>query len=385
MRFACSRRGFLQKTVGGLSGLALTQVPFSDRSLLSWLGNACAFAAVPNLSWVEARYYKKLPHLEVECQICPRKCQVGDRERGYCGARENKEGTYYTLVYGKPCSLAIDPIEKKPFFHYLPGSSALSFATAGCNVNCKFCQNWDISQVRPEQTENLDLPPKELVRLAKEKGAPVIASTYSEPIIFYEYVYDTAKEGRKQGIRSVMITGGYIQPEPLVELCKVLDAVKVDLKAFTEKYYKDVVHGELAPILECLKVLKRMGIWHEIVYLMVPTLNDQEGDLKAMCQWIAKALGPDVPLHFTRFMPMYLLKNLPPTPVSSLEKAHAIAKQAGLNYVYIGNVPGHPNENTYCPKCNETLIGRMGYVILQNNIRKGKCKFCSQPIPGVWT
>jgi len=382
--FESNRREFLKRAAGGLGGLALTQVPFSERSLLSWLGNACAFAAVPNLSWIEARYYKKLEHLEVECQICPRKCRVGDRERGYCGTRENRDGTYYTLVYGKPCSLAIDPIEKKPFFHYMPGSTAFSFATAGCNMNCKYCQNWDISQVRPEQTENLDLPPRALVKLAREKGAPIIASTYSEPIVFYEYVCDTAREGRRQGLRNVMITGGYIQPEPLAELCKVLDAVKVDLKGFTEKYYKEVVHGELAPVLECLKGLKRAGVWHEIVYLVVPTLNDQEGDLKAMCQWIMKELGPDVPLHFSRFTPMYLLKNLPPTPVSTLEKAHKIAKGAGLNYVYIGNVPGNQYEHTYCPNCDKILIGRMGYTILQNYIRKGKCQFCGRPIPGVW-
>lgn len=383
--FSCNRRGFLTSVAGGLTGLAATQIPFSDRSLLSWVGNACAFAAIPNLSHVEARHYKKLPHLEVQCQICPRKCQVGDRERGYCGTRENQRGTYYTLVYGKPCSLGLDPIEKKPFFHYLPGSTAFSFATAGCNVNCKFCQNWDISQVRPEQTDNMDLPPKDLVRLAKDRGAPTIASTYSEPVIFYEYVYDTAVEGRKQGIRNVMVTGGYIQPEPLAALCQVLDAVKVDLKGFTEKYYKDVVHGELAPVRECLKGLRRAGVWHEIVYLMVPTLNDQELDLKAMCQWIFKELGPDVPLHFTRFMPMYLLKNLPPTPVSSLENARQIAKQAGLNYVYIGNVPGHPAENTYCPKCGKILIGRTGFAILENHIQNGKCKYCSNRIPGVWS
>jgi pyruvate formate lyase activating enzyme len=382
--FESNRREFLKRAAGGLGGLAATQVPFSGRSLLSWLGNACAFASGSNLSRVEARYYQKLEHLEVECQICPRKCRVGDRERGYCGVRENRDGTYYTLVYGKPCSLAVDPIEKKPLFHYLPGSTAFSFATAGCNMNCKYCQNWDISQVRPEQTENLDLPPRALVKLAREKGAPIIASTYSEPIVFYEYVCDTAREGRRQGIRNVMITAGYIQPEPLAELAKVLDAVKVDLKAFTEKFYKEVVHGELTPVLETLKGLKRAGVWLEIVYLVVPTLNDQEVDLQAMCQWIKKELGPDVPLHFSRFTPMYLLKNLPPTPVSSLEKAHAIAKGAGLNYVYIGNVPGHRYEHTYCPNCDKVLIGRMGYSILANNIKKSKCQFCGQRIPGVW-
>lgn len=381
-----NRREFIERSSkAGIASVALTQIPFSKCSFLEFMGEQSAFAGVPNISWVEARYYKKHAHKEVECLICPRECKVGDRERGYCGTRENRDGVYRTLVYGKPCALNIDPIEKKPFFHFLPGTTALSFATAGCNVNCKFCQNWDISQSRPEQTTNMDVSPKEMAKIAVEKNCPSIASTYSEPVIFYEYVYDTAVESRKLGIKNIMITGGYIKTEPLLELCKVLDAVKVDLKGFSEKYYEEIVHGKLAPILDGLKVLKKTGIWFEIVVLIVPGLNDSEDEFKKMCNWIFSELGADVPVHFSRFYPMYLLKNLPPTPVSTLERARDIAIDSGIKYVYIGNVPRHHGENTYCPKCRKMLIHRMGYTILSNEIVGGKCKFCNEKIAGIWT
>jgi len=354
------------------------------RSALGLAGGGDDLVLAKDLAHVEARFYKKLPQHEVECQICPRKCRVADRERGYCGTRENQGGSYYTLVYGRPCSVHIDPVEKKPLFHFLPGSTAFSFATAGCNVNCKFCQNWEISQVRPEQTENYDLPPGRLVSLAKQKNCPVIASTYSEPTVFFEYVCDTAKLGREKGLKSVMISGGYIQPEPLRDLCKTLDAVKIDLKAFSEKYYKDIVHGELAPILVTLKTLRDAGTWYEIVYLMVPSLNDSPQEVRKMCQWVKANLGPDVPIHFTRFYPQYLLKNLPPTPVPTLERSRKIGLAEGLHYVYIGNVPGHEGENTYCPRCSRAIVKRAGFTILGNDVKAGKCRFCGRKIAGVW-
>ncbi|MFQ5870481.1 MAG: AmmeMemoRadiSam system radical SAM enzyme, partial [Candidatus Zixiibacteriota bacterium] len=236
------RREFLRYGALGASSLALSSFPFGGK-ILDLCSRAYALELAGDLSTEEARYYKKLEELVVECELCPRSCKVADRERGYCGVRENREGKYFTLVYSRPCSLNIDPIEKKPLFHFLPGTTAFSMATAGCNVNCKFCQNWDISQVRPEQTRNYYLPPEELVDSAVRYKAPTIAYTYSEPIIFYEYMYDTAKLGHTKGIRSVMISGGYIKEKPLVDLLKHLDAVKIDLKAFTEKYYKEVCHG----------------------------------------------------------------------------------------------------------------------------------------------
>jgi pyruvate formate lyase activating enzyme len=277
-----------------------------------------------------------------------------------------------------------DPIEKKPLFHYLPGTNALSIATAGCNFECKFCQNWQIAQFRPEQVESTTVTPEQVVKMAKDQGSPTIAYTYSEPVVFYEYMYDTARLGRYQGIGSVMISNGYIKEEPLVELCKYLTAVKIDLKAFTERFYRETCSGELKPVLDTLEKLKKIGIWYEIVVLIVPTLNDSEKEIREMSEWIKKRLGCDVPVHFTRFHPMYKIKNLPPTPVKTLERARKIAQELGLHYVYIGNVPGHEGENTYCPNCKKMVIRRTGFLIIENRLKAGKCSFCNYPIPGVW-
>jgi len=371
------RRRFL-KTAGGAALLA-------GSGLSPALMDLYAFSGEENLSKVEARYYKKHSDREIECELCPRFCKLGDKERGYCGVRENIGGTYYTLVYGKACSANIDPIEKKPLFHYLPGSSTLSIATAGCNVNCKFCQNWEISQVRPEQVTHYDFPPQAVVQSAQKNSCPVIAYTYTEPIIFYEYMYDTSVEARKKGIKSVVITGGYINPEPLVELTKVVDAIKVDLKAFSEDFYSSYVRGKLEPVLEAIKIIAQNDVWMEIVYLVIPTLNDSAKELRSVCQWIRKEIGPDVPIHFSRFHPMYLMKNLPSTPISTLEKAHKIAIEEGLHYAYVGNVPGHRAENTYCPKCQNTVVQRTGYQIQNIDMVAGRCKNCSTPIPGIWS
>jgi pyruvate formate lyase activating enzyme len=332
----------------------------------------------------EARWYKKLPHKKVECQLCPRKCVVDDRERGYCGVRENWDGIYYTLVHSNPCTYHVDPIEKKPLFHFLPGTTAFSIATVGCNVDCKFCQNWQISQVRPEQVENMDMPPRKVVQMAKDYSSPSIAYTYTEPVVFSEYMYDTALEGRKKGIKSVMISNGYIMEEPMRELTEVLDAVKVDLKAFTEKYYQELVAGELKPVLDTLVLLRKLEIWTEIVYLVVPTHNDGDKELTELSKWIKSNLGNDIPVHFTRFYPQYQLRNLPPTPVKTLERARSIATAEGLNFVYVGNIPGHPGEHTYCPNCKTKVIERRGYLISRDRISNGKCENCNHNIPGIW-
>lgn len=332
----------------------------------------------------EAMYYKKLETLRVECQLCPRGCKVADLERGYCGVRENRGGDYYTLVHSRACALHVDPIEKKPFFHYLPGTPALSVAAPGCNVECKFCQNWQISQFRPEQIDCTRRSPEDLVRMAKQSSSPTIAFTYSEPVVFYEYMYDTARMAREQGVTSVVVSNGYIKEEPLVELCKYLDAVKIDLKAFTEKFYKETCSGELKPVLETLKTLKRLGKWFEIVVLIVPTLNDGEGEIREMCSWVLQELGPDVPIHFSRFHPTYKIMNLPPTPVAILERARQIAMDTGLHFAYLGNVPGHEGESTYCPKCKELVIKRVGLVMAKNHLQEGHCGNCQHPIPGVW-
>ena len=333
----------------------------------------------------EAMFYKKHPEMGVECELCPKKCKVGDIERGYCGTRENRDGVYYSLVYALPCAVHIDPIEKKPLFHFLPGTNAFSLGTAGCNMDCKFCQNWEMSQARPEQTENFYLPPKEVVAKAKQTSSSSIAFTYSEPgVVAIEYMLDTAIEGNKSGIKTVMISNGYINREPMLEAVKHLGAVKVDLKAFTEKYYKEVCDATLKPVLDTLVLLKNAGAWCEIVYLVVPTLNDSDSELTSMSKWIAQELGPDVPLHFSRFYPIYKMKKLPQTPISTLEKARKIAMNAGLHYVYIGNVPGHEGENTYCPGCKRPVVKRIGFSIVEKKISAGRCDYCKTKIAGVW-
>jgi len=371
------RRRFLQTTAG--AGLALRA------NLGTSLGNLYAFGQTANLSHIEARYYKKLPDREIECLLCPRKCKLGDKERGYCGVRQNDGGTYYTLVYGKACTMNVDPIEKKPFFHVLPQTQALSIATAGCNVNCKFCQNWEISQVRPEQVNHFDLPPQAVAEAALKYRCPSIAYTYSEPVVYYEYMYDTSIEAHSKGIRNVVVTGGHISPEPLEALIKVVDAIKVDLKAFNQDFYTEYVRGELQPVLDAIRMIGRSKRWLEIVYLVIPTLNDDPGQARKMAQWILKEIGPDTPLHFSQFHPMYLIKNLPPTPVSTLEKLRQTAIQEGLHYVYLGNIPGHEGENTYCPKCKRIIIQRFGFEIKRIELKGGLCKFCQTRIPGIWS
>ena len=398
------RREFLKK-LGAISGAALgaslaqgltpVPFPFSGPGETRLRPGAAEGAAAqqdaatrpaPQTPPREASFYKKLPEMEVECQVCPRKCRVGDVERGYCGARENRRGVYYSLGYALPCAVHVDPIEKKPFFHFLPGTTSFSLGTAGCNMDCKFCQNWEMSQARPEQTENYYLPPKETVEAARRASASTVAFTYSEPgVVAVEYMLDVAELGNQSGLKTVMVSNGYINREPMLEACRRLGAVKVDLKGFSEKYYKDVCDATLKPVLDTLVLLKSSRVWHEIVYLVLPTLNDGDSELSSMAKWVARELGPDVPLHFSRFYPIYKMKKLPQTPLSTLERAWKIAKGAGLHYVYIGNVPGHEAENTYCPKCGKPVVRRAGYSILEMKVSRGRCAYCGNPIAGVWS
>jgi len=321
---------------------------------------------------------------KIQCQLCPRQCVVSKGQRGFCGVRENREGKYYSLVYGNPCAVHVDPVEKKPFYHVLPASTSFSIATAGCNFRCKFCQNWEISQVTPDETYNYELPPDRVVALAKKAGSRSIAYTYVEPTIFYEYMLDTAQLAKKDGILNVCHSNGFMNPGPLKDLCRVLDAANIDLKAFTEDFYSNMSQGRLSPVLGTLKTLKSEGVHLEITNLVIPTQNDDPETVRKMCAWIKSELGADTPLHFSRFYPLYKLRNLPPTPVTTLERNRKIAMETGLEYVYIGNVPGHEGERTYCPKCKKILIFRQGYYITEVNLNKGKCKFCGQPISGIW-
>jgi pyruvate formate lyase activating enzyme len=283
------------------------------------------------------------------------------------------------------CAAHVDPVEKKPLFHYLPGTVAFSIATAGCNVNCKFCQNWDISQSRPEQIPAEYAPPKRVAEMAKQYDCPTIAYTYSEPVIFSEFLMDVADAGHEAGVRSIVVSNGYMQEESLKAAYGKMDAVKIDLKAFSERFYREQVHAQLRPVLDSLVALRAMGKWVEIVSLLVPTLNDGEEELRAMAAWIKANLGGDVPLHFSRFHPAYRLNDLPTTPLATLERAKAIAEAEGLRYVYLGNVAGHEAENTYCPACKKLLVERRGFSADARQIdAQGACAFCGAAIAGVW-
>jgi pyruvate formate lyase activating enzyme len=322
----------------------------------------------------EARFYRKLPDGRVRCTLCPRQCSLREGVRGDCGVRENRHGSLYTLVHSRVCAAHVDPVEKKPLFHYMPGSIAFSIATAGCNVHCRFCQNWEISQARPEDVPSQYLPPDK-----------VIAFTYTEPTVASEFVIETADVAQQNGIHTIAISNGYIHKNALPSVYGRMDAVKIDLKAFSETYYHKVVIGQLKPVLETLVALVSLGKWTEIVYLLVPTLNDSDKELTALVRWIKANLGLDVPLHFSQFFPDYKLTHLPPTPVASLEHARQIALGEGIHFVYIGNVPRHPAENTYCPQCSRLLVQRSGYEIRQMLIGDNACPFCHEPIPGVWS
>lgn len=329
-------------------------------------------------------YFTPLAQSVIRCGLCPHECEVEPGERGLCDVRENIDGKYYSLVYGNPCAIHVDPIEKKPFFHVLPGTRSFSLATAGCNLKCKFCQNWEISQTRPELTYNYNLTPEQVVANALQYNCASIASTYVEPTIFMEYMLGIGQARKKHPLLKVMHSNGYVNPKPLADLCGVLDAACIDLKGFTDSYYRDMTEGHLQPVLETLKALGRRGIHTEIVNLLVTDKNDNPAGIRKMSEWIVTELGPEIPLHFSRFSPMYKLKSLPPTPIPRLEAARETAMAAGLKYVYIGNVYKHPGENTYCPACGEMVIERNGYQINLKGFKDGKCRACGKSIRGVW-
>lgn len=332
----------------------------------------------------EALFYKKLKNEIVQCQLCPHFCTLKDSERGKCGVRENKKGVLYSLVYGKPCSLALDPIEKKPFYHFLPGQFALSIATVGCNLKCKQCQNYEISQAKPEEVQVREIKPKEIVEEAKKQNVKIISYTYTEPLVAYEYVLDMAKLAKKAGIKNTIVSNGFINPTPLKELCKYIDGANIDLKSIRDKFYREICEARVAPVLETLKILKEKGVWTEITNLLIPTLNDSEKDIKELVKWVKENLGTRTPLHFTAFYPCYKLSHLSPTPIETLKKARKISLQEGLEYVYTGNIQDEEGDSTFCPKCRKILVRRRLFSIIENNLKQGRCKYCNRKIDGFW-
>ena len=320
----------------------------------------------------------------IMCRICPNECVLKEGEVSDCRNRIVHNSKLYTMAYGNPCSANVDPVEKKPLYHFYPGSRAYSIATAGCNLACLNCQNWTISQTSPDKTRNYDLPPSEVVADCVKNNCKSIAYTYSEPVTFYEYVFETAKLARNAGVKNIIKSNGYINPEPLKKLCTVIDAANIDLKGFTESTYLKLTGGKLQPVLDSLKVYLDSGVWLEITNLVVPRWSDDLNEIREMCKWLFKNGFSKTPVHFSRFYPMHKLEQLPPTPVDLLNKAANIARNEGMSFVYTGNVPGEELSNTYCPECKTLLIGRQGFRVTTNSLKNNKCPGCSKTIEGIW-
>ena len=332
----------------------------------------------------EAMLYEKLPEGKVRCNLCAHRCLIADGNNGICRVRENRGGTLYTLVYGRTIAQHVDPVEKKPLFHFYPGSAAYSIATPGCNFRCRWCQNWDISQMVRERHLILGetASPEQVVAATQKAGCRSIAYTYTEPTIFFEYAYDTAHLAHESGLANLYITNGYMTEEMLETFQPYLDAANVDLKAFRDETYRTYVGARLQPVLDTMKVMKRLGIWLEVTTLVIPGINDDDGELKDAADFVAKELGVDTPWHISRFFPNYKMTDVSPTPVERLYRAREIGLEAGLRYIYIGNLPGE--SNTVCHKCGQTLIRRLGYQILENRVQPGgHCPSCGTSVAGV--
>lgn len=389
-----TRRRFLVSGALAVCTAALPCPAFSGvRGLLQKAGPGDVTGAIfkgdaPLRPWKwskEAFDYHRLPDKSVVCGICPHSCILEKKDRGICRSKVNIDGKLYSLAYGNPCSVNIDPVEKKPLFHFHPRSMNLSIAAAGCNFRCLNCQNWEISQVYPESLRTYELFPAQVVEKALEVKAEAIAYTYSEAISYFEYMIDTARIARKKGVYNLLISNGYINPAPLHALCEVLDAANINLKSFSDDIYRKLNGGRLGPVLETFKTLHERKVHFEMTTLLVPGYVDDPEMFSAMCRWILENLGPDHPLHLLRFFPRYKLDRLPPTPVATLTEFRNLAMKEGIRYVYVGNVPGHDGNHTYCHNCGKLLIERQGYLIKTYALENNACKYCKTEIPGRWT
>ena len=386
-----NRKDFLRKLLlGGACVVCSGGMLFQPNNLLlagmfSPLSEKSSGKSVHGFSSLkEAMFYNVLARNRVICLLCPHQCILAAGETGLCRVRSNFSGKLYSLVYGRPCTYDIGPIEKAPLYHFFPGHRRLCVATVGCNLRCKYCHNWHISQTGPGRVREYEITPRQMVSEAFRRGVRSISFTYTEPTVFYEYMYDISRRAQSEGLKVSIVSNGYINPDPLRKLLPYIDAVKIDLKSFNDDFYRDVASARLQPVLQTLKVLKEENKFFEIVNLVVPTLNDDAGEIKSMCEWIVNELGKEVPVHFSRFVPTYKLAGLPSTPVSTLEKAVETAHNAGLQYVYIGNVPGHKYNSTYCPECDTLLINRTHFTVLSNSIEQARCNRCGYEIHGIW-
>ncbi|NWF89953.1 MAG: AmmeMemoRadiSam system radical SAM enzyme [Ignavibacteriaceae bacterium] len=319
------------------------------------------------------------------CTLCPRYCTIGNGQTGFCYIRQNIDGKLYSIGYGRPTGFAIDPIEKKPLNHFLPGTSILSFGTAGCNLGCKFCQNWAMSKAKLDDENSLSVSPEEVVSIAIKNRTPSIAYTYNDPTIFGEYVIDISQQARERGIKNVMVTAGYIDKNARKDVYKYIDAANVDLKAFSENFYKRITFSHLNPVLDTLVWLKNeTNIWFEITTLLIPGENDSAEEIKQECEWIVKNLGEEVPVHFTAFHPDFKMRNKPRTPEATLLNARKIALKLGIKYCYVGNIFHSEGHTTFCSNCGEVLITRDWHNVTQNNLKTGRCPKCLTKIPGIF-
>ncbi|HSR18095.1 MAG TPA: AmmeMemoRadiSam system radical SAM enzyme [Ignavibacteriaceae bacterium] len=332
-----------------------------------------------------AKWWEPAEKNKILCTLCPRYCKMSEGQPGFCYIRQNHGGKLYTIGYGRPTGFALDPIEKKPLNHFLPGTSVLSFGTAGCNLGCKFCQNWSISKAKLDDSNSLECSPEEVVMLAKKYNSPSIAYTYNDPTIFGEYVIDISRIAREEGIRNVLVTAGYIDKEARKEVYQFADAANVDLKGFTERFYNKITFSNLKDVLNTLVWLKHeTDIWFEITTLLIPGENDSPEEIKRESDWIFENLGDSVPLHFTAFHPDFRMMDKQPTPSTTLKCARKIALDAGIKFVYVGNVRDREGQTTYCPNCGTALIKRDWHSVLSNNLRNGECGNCGTKIPGVF-
>ena len=322
--------------------------------------------------------------MNTQCQLCPKLCVIEPGQSGECRVRINIDGVLRTVVYNYPCSIHVDPIEKKPLFHFLPSTNILSIATVGCNLHCRNCQNWEMSQANPEDSRAIFCPPEKLIQLTGQYRCPSLAYTYTDPIIYYEYTYDTAKLAKQANIRNVLVTAGYVNEEPWKQLLQYVDAANIDLKAVSDDFYRQVCSATLKPVQKALVLARAGGILVEVTNLIIPTLNDKPEQIRELARWVKANLGGDTPMHFSRFFPRYKMRNLPPTSLKTLDLAREIAMSEGLNFVYIGNISSKEGQNTYCPDCKALLIERSGYTILQNRLKDGCCPDCGKEIYGVW-
>jgi pyruvate formate lyase activating enzyme len=328
----------------------------------------------------EACYYKKLDDLKIQCNLCKHNCKISEGNKGICGVRQNKEGKLYSLIYGLCSSVGVDPIEKKPLYHFYPGSQVFSIGTIGCNFKCLHCQNYNISTATPGYSYIKKKSPEDVVNLAKQQGCRGIAYTYNEPSIWYEYTLDTARLAKKQFLYNVYVTNGYISEDPFREISEVLDAVNIDIKAFNESFYKKICKAKLQPVLDTCILAKELGIHLEITYLVIPGYNDSDKEVETFCKWVVEKLGLSVPIHFSRFHPDYNMLNVPPTPMETMIKIYNIAKKIGHFYVYLGNVPISEYWDTVCPKCGDICIKRVGFYLKTSGLNKGKCSKCREDL-----